>query len=257
MKKTFPLLCALLLLPALAPAEVESDWLSDYDKTLQDAAHSGHPILLDFSATWCGPCQMMARTTLKDKDVVHKLSSFLKVKVDIDANAKLAEHFGIHAVPTFVVLSSEGDEIVRTTGGADAATFGAWLNEALSTAAFSAARKDSFKAEKAKVIESLTQADPASQSRAMDTLLDYSFRKEKYFRDFGETSLKTAAHNNPALFLPALNNEKLAMRILAANLLRGQLGPDFNFNPWANAAARSVIIDKWKTRLGGPSIKNE
>jgi thioredoxin-like negative regulator of GroEL len=247
-------LCALLLLPSLAPAEAETDWSTDYDKTLHGAAEIGHPLLLDFSATWCGPCQMMARTTLKDKSVTEKLASFLKVKVDIDANAKLAEQFGVHAVPTFVVLNSDGDEIVRTTGAADAATFGQWLNTALSTAAISAARQDLFKTEKASVVDGLMHGDPIAQSKALDMLLDYSFRKEKYFRDFAAENLKSAAKDHPAALLASLNNDKLAVRILAANLLRDQLGPDFVFDPWASAAVRTPIIDKWKTRLAS-SVK--
>jgi thiol-disulfide isomerase/thioredoxin len=243
------ILCASLLLPLLAPAEPDTGWTTDFDKTLHNAAESGHPLLLDFSATWCGPCQMMARTTLQESNVVQKMGSFLKVKVDIDANAALAERFGIHAVPTFVVVNGDGEEIARTTGMADAASFDGWLNGALSTAAFSAARKESFQKEKETLARELTDANPNAKDKAVEMLLDYSFRKEKYYRDFAEANLKTAARNNPALFLDFLNHQKLAVRILAANLLRDQLGNDFVFDPWANATVRTVVIDKWRTRL--------
>jgi len=243
------ILCTFLFFPLLAPAEPDTGWTTDFDKTLHGAAESGHPLLLDFSATWCGPCQMMARTTLQDSNVVQKLGSFLKVKVDIDANAALAERFGIHAVPTFVVVTGDGEEMERTTGMADAASFGGWLNSALSTAAFSAARKEAFQKEKETVARQLKESDPNAQSKSVEMLLDYSFRKEKYYRDFAEANLKTTVRANPALFLDFLNHQKLAVRILASNLLRDQLGPDFAFDPWAGAAARTVMIDKWKARL--------
>jgi len=248
----YPFLCALLLLPERLFAEPEAGWSNDYDKSLKSALQSRHPVLLDFSATWCGPCQMMARTTLKDKDVGQKLASFQKVKVDIDANAALAEHFGIHAVPTFVVVNPDGEELVRTTGAMDAAAFGEWLNSALSTAAMAAARRDSFDKEKMAVASDLTEASPDTRGRAVELLLEYSFRKEKYYRDFAEAHLKSAVRANPGLFLDALNHEKLAVRILASNLLRERLGAEFDFDPWAGAAARTAIIDKWKTRLAKP-----
>lgn len=249
----FQLLCVFLLLPPSAPAEPDPAWSTDFDKTLHSAAEAGRPLLLDFSATWCGPCQVMARTTLQESNVVQKLASFLKVKVDIDANAALAERFGIHAVPTFVLVNGDGEEMARTTGASDAATFGDWLNGALSTAAFSAARRESFQKEKETLARQLKDSDPAAKSKAMEMLFDYSFRKEKYYRDFASANLKSAAHGDPALFLNFLNHEKLAVRILSANLLRDQLGQDFVFDPWDKAAARTVIIDKWKARLAAKS----
>jgi thioredoxin-like negative regulator of GroEL len=248
-KLLFQLLSALVLLPSPAPAEPETAWTTDFDKTLHRAAQSGRPLLLDFSANRCGPCQMMARTTLQDSNVVQKLDSFLKMKVDIDANAALAERFGVHAVPTFVVVNGDGEELDRTTGAMDAANFGGWLNGALSTAAFSASRRELFEKSKETVARELKEGDRNSKDKAVEMLLDYSFHKEKYYRDFAEANLKIAAHENPALFLSFLNHEKLAVRILAANLLRDQLGQDFIFDPWANAAARTVIIGKWRDRL--------
>lgn len=231
--------------PWLAGAAPENGWTTDYGSALQTAAKASRPLLLDFSATWCGPCQMMARTTMLDSNVVAKLGSFVKMKVDIDANAALAEKFGVHSVPTFVVLSGEGDELDRVSGGADPVAFGAWLNSTLSAAAFAAVRRESFAKEKQAILSELQTPD----AHAVGLLLDYSFRKEKYYRDFAETNLKAMAQKRPAILLDFLNDRKLAVRILSANLLRDQLGPAFDFDPWEKTATRTVIIDRWRTRL--------
>ena len=84
------LLFILFLLPLFTSAAPDNGWTTDYEKALHTASVTNRPILLDFSATWCGPCQMMARTTLLDSNVVEKLNSFVRIKVDIDANALLA-----------------------------------------------------------------------------------------------------------------------------------------------------------------------
>ena len=59
------------------------------------------PVLVDFFATWCGPCKMMA-------PVLDELSTtydtFDVVKVDIDESMSLAEEYNIMSVPTFMVF---------------------------------------------------------------------------------------------------------------------------------------------------------
>ncbi len=69
-------------------------------------------VLLDFTASWCGPCQRMA-------PVVEQLIAmgYPVRKVDIDREPALAKRFGIQAVPTFVMLVN-GREAKRMVGGA-------------------------------------------------------------------------------------------------------------------------------------------
>ena len=70
-------------------------------------------VLVDFWATWCGPCKMLAPTV---SAVAEKYDGKVKVcKVDIDENIPLAEKFGIEVIPTLVVFEN-GAEISRKTG---------------------------------------------------------------------------------------------------------------------------------------------
>lgn len=70
-------------------------------------------VLVDFWATWCGPCQMLAPTV---SAVAEKYDGKVKVcKVDIDENIPLAEKFGIEVIPTLVVFEN-GVEISRKMG---------------------------------------------------------------------------------------------------------------------------------------------
>lgn len=69
--------------------------------------------LIDFFATWCGPCKMLT-PVLEEFDESH--SSEIKIiKVDVDKGVELAAEYGIQAVPT-LILVNEGKEIKRTMG---------------------------------------------------------------------------------------------------------------------------------------------
>ena len=76
-------------------------------------AQSEEPILVDFYATWCGPCQMMA-------SILSQASSQLKgqvkvVKIDTDRYPNLASQHQIYALPT-LVLFKDGQPVDRIEG---------------------------------------------------------------------------------------------------------------------------------------------
>ncbi len=68
--------------------------------------------IIDFSATWCGPCQMLV-------PVFHELAEEEKrvdfYSADVDQNMELAQKFNVSAVPT-VVLLKNGKEVSRSMG---------------------------------------------------------------------------------------------------------------------------------------------
>ena len=70
-------------------------------------------ILMDFTATWCGPCRMQ-KPILEELEKKYKDKVEFKV-VDVDENQKLASEYGIHAVPTLIILK-DGAEVKRFMG---------------------------------------------------------------------------------------------------------------------------------------------
>lgn len=60
------------------------------------------PVLLDFWATWCNPCQVLIPILTKLSDEYN--GGFLLAKVDIDAQQELAAHFGVRSVPTVKII---------------------------------------------------------------------------------------------------------------------------------------------------------
>ena len=74
---------------------------------------SAKPVLVDFYAEWCGPCQRMKPTLL---DVAERLGNEVKIiQVDIDKEQKLSERFRIQSVPTLIIFKN-GKQLWRQSG---------------------------------------------------------------------------------------------------------------------------------------------
>jgi thioredoxin 1 len=80
--------------------------------------------LIDFFATWCGPCKHIAP---KFEEMSKMFPSVIFLKVDVDESAELTEQFNIRAMPTFVFLRD--GKVVRTIEGADIRGIGDTLEQ--------------------------------------------------------------------------------------------------------------------------------
>ncbi len=65
-------------------------------------------VLVDFFATWCMPCRMMAQIL---EDVAEELGDKAKIiKVDVDESPNLAKQFGVMSIPTLVIFKDEAEQ---------------------------------------------------------------------------------------------------------------------------------------------------
>ena len=93
----------------------------------QEVLHSEKPVLLDFWASWCGPCRMLSPVV----DEVAEERTDVKVgKVNVDEEGELAMRFGVMNIPT-VILFMNGREIDRKVGVMPGAVFTQALDENL------------------------------------------------------------------------------------------------------------------------------
>lgn len=88
---------------------------SNQENFNNDVINSNKLVLVDFFATWCGPCQMLAPVL---ENLANTDTSIDIVKIDIDSDRDLAIQYNIEAVPT-LVLFKNGNELDRTMGFLD------------------------------------------------------------------------------------------------------------------------------------------
>lgn len=83
------------------------------DNFEQEVMNSDTPVLLDFWATWCGPCRMVSPTV---EQVAEETVNTAKVgKVNVDEEPELAQAFKIMSIPTLVVMRN--GKVVQSTVG--------------------------------------------------------------------------------------------------------------------------------------------
>lgn len=116
------------------PARADAD--SVWESAVAEARRSGRPILLDFGAVWCPPCNLLSAELLHAEPTPDIVERFVVAELDVDdaSSWPLKDRYGVGGYPTLVVVDADGAELGRTVGyrGVDATSL--WMEGVLNGA---------------------------------------------------------------------------------------------------------------------------
>ncbi len=98
-----PLLAALLLAP---PVPVDPGWTSDLLKAVARGKKEHRLVLVDFNATWCGPCQMYRRDVFPTAAFKKAAKNVILVSVDVDRQPGIAQRCGVGSIPDIRLIAN-------------------------------------------------------------------------------------------------------------------------------------------------------
>jgi len=122
-----------------APFLLSEGWMSELDQAAVVAAEKDKPMLVLFSADWCGACTRFKREVVASMAIDYRLHrDFVLAEVDLSnrdgPNGHTAAMHGVTVLPTTIVFDPGGNEVDRQVGGSPPMAFDRFLDGAVSAA---------------------------------------------------------------------------------------------------------------------------
>ena len=112
------------------------NWVTDFELAKKMALAENKLMLLDFTASWCGPCKYMEINTWSKENVKKEMAFYESVKIDLDSNKDLARFYGVSAIPNILIVDPNGIVLEQIRGYRDANFMQKFLHEKVLDLAF-------------------------------------------------------------------------------------------------------------------------
>lgn len=105
------IILSIVLLFALNQKANATQWMTSYEDAKKLAVATNKLILVDFWATWCGPCLRMDADAWSKPEVQELMKNFIPLKIDIDLERKVSSKYSIRSIPDVFIMDPNGEVI--------------------------------------------------------------------------------------------------------------------------------------------------
>ncbi|MFH1453976.1 MAG: thioredoxin family protein [Armatimonadota bacterium] len=217
-------------------------WHYSFDDGLKAAKTSGKPVMVDFTAEWCGWCKKLDSDTFTNYKVIELSKNFICVKVDADRYPSIVERYNVTGFPCILFLDSNGNVIHRVSGFKSADKFIKDMEYAYSKTGQSSVHSDTellltvkFSEAEAYSTSVKTSTQECDFSKAYDT--SYHLRMISPGKSYVNFTFNL--EKNPP-----------AYTYLYIQHLTSMNGPDKGFSPISIYVNGKKIISGWDTDSG-------
>lgn len=91
-------------------------WYENLEEGLKVAKATRRLAFVDFTATWCGPCQMYIKEVFPTPEFLAKAKDFVFISIDIDQQKGLAQKYGVSSIPDLRFMDGDGNIVHKTVG---------------------------------------------------------------------------------------------------------------------------------------------
>lgn len=144
LRRSLALVCTLTV-AAVPAAHADIAWTRNYSTGISQAKRANKPIVIDFYADWCPPCQEMERSSWPNRQVQALSSRFVMIKLNVDVAQREAAAYAIESIPTTVFLNSRGQYLGKVVGGQGPDQLAVALRQALTYHEKTTARRPAVK----------------------------------------------------------------------------------------------------------------
>lgn len=230
-------------------------WSTDYAASIQKAKAEGKPVLIDFTAEWCGWCKRLDEEVYADASTANALKDFVCVKVDVDKQPNVALAYNVQSMPRTVAINSHGEIVGDQTGYMPLGTFLEFIAGMKNDLAreTGGTRMPDVKAAAVPVEAEkplITTDTPEDQIVALLGDKDPAVRDEA-LRVVNEKSDKLR------ILVAGLDSNYLGVRITALEALRKAGAADLKFDPWGAKSDRDAALPAWKAWADANTPKAE
>lgn len=211
----------------------------------RESGDAAKPVVVTFSAPWCGWCRKMAATTFPDPQVAAIAEQYLWVKLDPDEAPELAARAKVQGLPHTILLDAEDRILGSQPGYMTPGALVQFLAESLTTPQPLDGLPESM-------LEQLAALDQSEDPAAVVAqAIEFLARHEREDREAILTALQQAG---PAVYphlVSLLDAERLAIRSAAAGALQRLTAAELPFEPFADAALRLEQVEAWSEWIAG------